>query len=147
MAKWIIAAALILGGQPALAGEPPPDKDLTVQLAPVALPVVVDGQLINYVFVTVKLNLAPTADGAFVRTKEPFFRDALVRAGHRAPFTVATDYTRVDEKRIRAEVMSDATAFVGRGKIKSVEIIKQVSQHHSDLPSPHSATRRPELIP
>ncbi len=41
----------------------------------------------NYVFVIVRINLTTTANAAQLREKEPFFRDALVRAGHRTPFS------------------------------------------------------------
>jgi hypothetical protein len=64
-----------------------------VDLSPVALPIVLNGRLINYVFVQVRINLTPSADAPKIREKEPWFRDALVRAGHRTPFTKATDYT------------------------------------------------------
>ena len=50
------------------------------------MPIVVDGQLVNYVFVYVRLNLTSGANATRLREKEPFFRDALVRAGHRTPF-------------------------------------------------------------
>jgi hypothetical protein len=131
----------------ALAADAPQDKPATVQLGAVALPVVVNGRLINYVFVTVKLDLSPTADGAVVRSKEPFFRDALVRAGHRTPFTLASDYTRLDDKRIRAEVISDAAVILGRGVLANVEIVKQVSQRRSGLPPPPGRPQPPELVP
>ncbi len=57
----------------------------------VALPIIVDGQLINYVFCSIRLDLYPNADGA--KAKEEFFRDDLVRLGHRSPFTRKDDYT------------------------------------------------------
>lgn len=152
LARWLALATLLLGlaglsPSAAQAADSPQDRPSFVQLGAVALPVVVDGRLINYVFVTVKLDLTPMADGAVVRNKEPFFRDALVRAGHRTPFTLPADYTRLDDKRIRAEVMSDAVAIVGRGVVAKAEVIKQVSQHYRDLPLPPSRSRAPELVP
>ena len=92
--------------QPVLAAE---DKAAaqaqTIALEAVALPVIVNGQLLNYVFCSVRLDLAPNADGAKVRAKEQYFRDDLVRTGHRTPFTRADDYSRVDEAKVRAEVL------------------------------------------
>ena len=47
--------------------------------------VVVNGQLVNYIFVNVRVNLTSRADVTKLReAKEPFFRDALVRDAHRA---------------------------------------------------------------
>lgn len=131
---------------PALAADAPAPP-ATVQLAAVALPIVVNGRLVNYVFVTLKLDLAAGADGAAVRGKEPFFRDALVRAGHRTPFVLATDYMHIDAARVRAEVMNDAVGIVGRGVVRNVEITKQASQRIIGVPSPAAAGRRPDLIP
>src|SRR5690349_10869581 len=68
-----------------------------VDLSPVALPIVVDGRLVNYVFAYVRINLTLRANSVKLREKEPFFRDALVRAAHRTPFTKAGDYSTVDE--------------------------------------------------
>ncbi|KAF7441440.1 hypothetical protein A1F99_142760 [Pyrenophora tritici-repentis] len=35
-----------------------------------------------------------------MRPKEAYFRDALVKAAHRTPFSVAGDWTRLDEARL-----------------------------------------------
>ena len=147
-AAGLIAGCFILGAAIAPAqGADAPTPPATVQLAAVALPIVLNGRLINYIFVTVKLDLAAGVDGAAVRAKEPFFRDALVRAGHRAPFTLASDFTRVDEARVRTEVMNDAIAIVGRGVVRQVEIVKQTPEHRTGLPSTTAAAHGPELIP
>jgi hypothetical protein len=152
--RWTLPWALVLGlagvvqpagSRPAQAADAQPSA---IQLGAVALPVVVDGRLINYVFVTVRLELSPSADGSAVRNKEPFFRDALVRAAHRPPFfTLANDYTRLDDRRIRAEVLSDAVVILGRGVVANATVVKQVSQHHSNLPPTPNQARRPELVP
>lgn len=144
----LCGCVLALAGlsRPAVGAEAPA-APATVQLTAVAMPIVVDGRLINYVFVTVKLNLAAGADGAAVRAKEPFFRDALVRAGHRTPFVLANDYTHIDVRRVCAEVMSDSVAIVGRGVVRRVDVVKQVSQRHNDLPTPGGPAPGPELIP
>src|SRR3569623_1356380 len=82
--------------QPVLAAE---DKDKaasqTIALEAVALPIIVDGRLLNYVFCSIRLDLYPNADGAKVRAKEEFFRDDLVRVGHRTPFVRKDDYNKV----------------------------------------------------
>lgn len=119
----------------------------SVQLAAVALPVVVDGRLVNYVFVTVRLDLTPNADGGLVRDKEPFFRDALVRAAHRTPFTLPTDYTHLDAARIRAQVLNDAVVILGHGVVRDARVIKQVPQHQMSPPRASATASGPELVP
>lgn len=105
-----------------------------VDLSPVALPIVLNGRLINYVFVQVRINLAKGADAPKIREKEPWFRDALVRAGHRTPFTKATDYTVVDEARLKAALMREAALIVPARTIASVTLVSQTPKQRSRLP-------------
>jgi hypothetical protein len=110
-----------------------------VDLSPVALPIVLNGRLINYVFVQVRINLTPSADAPKIREKEPWFRDALVRAGHRTPFTKATDYTVVDEARMKAALMREAGAIVPARNLLSVALVSQTPKQRSRLPRPPAA--------
>lgn len=131
--------------QPVLAAEAPPAPE-TVALESVALPIIVDGRLINYVFCSIRLDLYPNADGAKVRAKEQFFRDDLVRMGHRDPFTRKDDYTRVDEAKVRAEIMRIAPGLVGPGLVRSATITRQSSQKLMTLP-PSQQSHSREIIP
>lgn len=107
-----------------------------VDLSPVAMPIVVRGQLVNYVFVYVRINLTSSANMLKLRTKEPFFRDALVRAGHRTPFTKADDYQVVDTARLSATLQREAVAIAGPGAILSVAVTSQAPMKR--IPSPKS---------
>jgi len=107
-----------------------------VDLQPVGLPIVARGQLVNYVFVYVRVNLAANADVTRLRDKEPFFRDALVRLAHRTPFTVAGDVNRIDEGRLTAALGREAAGIVGAGAIRSVVVTSQAPQHR--VPNPRS---------
>ncbi|MDB5458732.1 MAG: hypothetical protein JWO72_473, partial [Caulobacteraceae bacterium] len=69
-----LLACLAIGGA-ARAAEDKGKAPQAIQLEAVALPVIVNGALLNYVFVSVRLELMPKADGAAVRAKEQFFRD------------------------------------------------------------------------
>jgi len=72
---------------------------------------------------TARIDLTPSADLARWRDKEPYFRDALVRAGHRTPFTVPTDYTRLDEPRLKAALFRAAAAITGPGVVAGIELL------------------------
>lgn len=137
----IAAALLAVAGQAvAAAPEKPKASDgQYVDLAPVALPIVVEGQLINYVFVSARLQLTPSADAAKLRAKEPFFRDALVRAGHKTPFTNPNDYTVVDVPRLQAVLLRDATAIAGGKGVKGVVVLSQTPKRRLGLPKPPPA--------
>ncbi len=112
--------ALIAG---AAVAETKPAAGQYVDLSPVPMPIVVDGRLINYVFVYIRINLTPSADAIHMRDKEPYFRDALVRIGHRTPFSVRTDYTKLDEARLKAAFFQAAAGIAGPGMVASIEIL------------------------
>jgi hypothetical protein len=136
--RLILAAPLLLlsaAARPA-AAEDAPRKEVGqyVDLLPVGLPIVVDGQLVNYVFVHVRLNLAAGADTSRWRAKEPYFRDALVRVGHATPFTIPGDREKVDTVRLAAVLMREAQAITGPGVIRSVVVTSQVPSHRGRAP-------------
>ncbi|CAN5819890.1 hypothetical protein BH11PSE1_BH11PSE1_29050 [soil metagenome] len=140
-------APLALLAAPARASEEKsggkPEVGQYVDLAPVALPIVVRGLLINYFFVSVRIQLSALANTGKLRTREPYFRDALVRAGHRTPyFTLATDYTKVDEAKLRAVMLREAVAIAGAKDIKGVTVISQSPKKRTGLPDPKANVAR-----
>jgi hypothetical protein len=132
--------------EPVLAAPDEKTASQTVALEAVALPIIVDGRLVNYVFCSIRLDLDPNADGTKVHAKEEYFRDDLVRVGHRAPFVRKDDYNKVDEVRVRAEILRIAPSLVGPGVVRSAAIVKQTSQ--KILPAPSSQqVRAREIVP
>ena len=124
-----LASLAAATASPALAaGKPKTSEDKAasahVDIAPVALPVVVKGQIVNYIFVGVRLNLAPMANVQKLREQEPFFRDALVRAAHREPFTKADDYLVIDEARLKAVMLKEGVRIGGKD-VQSVAVMTQ----------------------
>jgi hypothetical protein len=132
-----LAPLLILaGGVHAAEDKKTKEVGQYVDLQPVALPIVVDGQLVNYVFVYVRINLKTGADIIKIREKEPFFRDALVRDGHRTPFTLPNDWQKVDEAKLVAAMTRDAVAITGPGVVSSVSLTSQTPQKRAGPPHP-----------
>lgn len=121
-----LALALLLAS-PALASEPPPLPAPTLLMNPAPLPVTQQGRLVNYIFVTLRLSVRPGADMVAIRAKEPFFRDALVRAAARDSLAQA-DGVQVDLPRLKAAILREAAAIVGPGVIIDVKIVKQEAQ-------------------
>ena len=138
---------LILAAPAVAADDKGKDKDKDkkpdgqyVNLSPVALPIIVNGQLINFVFVTVRLNLSPSASVSALRDKEPYFRDALVHTAYRRPFVVPTNYTLVDIPALKARMMDEASRIAGPGVIASVELIGDPQPKKvTGLPRPRGA--------
>jgi flagellar basal body-associated protein FliL len=138
----IAAAVLTLTASAAHAAEPKKegqgDVGQYVDLQPVGLPIVNRGQLVNYVFVYVRINLTSSANAARLREKEPFFRDALVRAGHRTPFTDPDNLSQVDVARLTAALSREAAAIAGPGQIRSVVVTSQAPRRRVRIPSPQA---------
>ena len=105
-----------------------------VDLQPVGLPIVNKGQLVNYVFVYVRINLTNGANTPRLREKEPFFRDALVRAGHRTPFTNPNDLAQVDAARLTAALTREANIIAGPNQIRSVVVTSQAPRRRISVP-------------
>jgi len=122
----------------ALAADAPAAKpdEQSVRLSPVGLPIIVDGRLVNYVFVTLVVDLTPGADVIALREKEPDFRDALVREAHRNPFVLPGDYNHLDETRLKAVMFRDASAIAGPHMIRGIEIQNEQAQHFIRAPKP-----------
>ena len=131
-----LAAGLAIGlsAAPALAAETAPIPNPTVLMNPVALPVVVDGRLVNYVFVTVRLSISAKADPPTMRRLEPFFRDALVKDAHRNPFVRPDNYAALDDNRLKAVLIRDANAIAGPGMVTSALITREQPMHIDGLP-------------
>jgi hypothetical protein len=105
-----------------------------IDVSPVAAPIVLHGQLINYVFITLRLDLSPRADAIRLRDKEPYFRDALVRAAHRRPFVKPGDYTHLDETALKAVMIAESARIVGPGVVTGVEIRSAQPKRVTGLP-------------
>ncbi|MGH6910704.1 MAG: hypothetical protein ACREEG_11000 [Phenylobacterium sp.] len=140
----IALAPLLILSQAAHASEgkqPKTDVGQYVELQPLAVPIVIHGELVNYVFVYVRLNLTSSANVMRLREQEPYFRDALVRAGHRTPFVIVSDYQKVDEARLSAAMMREAVAIVGPGQIKSAVVTAQTPSRRVPQPRPAQPSR------
>ena len=105
-----------------------------VDLQPVGLPIVSNRVLVNYVFVYVRINLTSLANASKLREKEPYFRDALVRAGHRTPFTLASDLSKIDTVRLTAALKQDVVRIVGPGQVTSVVVTSQAPRRRINTP-------------
>jgi len=135
--RALIAAAIALVASAAQASEKKEGKGDVgqyVDLQPVALPIVSRGVLVNYVFVYVRINLTSGANAARLREKEPFFRDALVRTGHRTPFTVPGDLSMVDVPHLTGALTREATVIAGPGQIRSVVVTSQAPRRRLSVP-------------
>lgn len=132
----LIAASITLPSVAAAApaqADDAPTSGLSLGIAGVGLPVISGGRLRNYVFVSLRLHLGGSATPESMRPKEAYLRDALVRAGHRTPFVVADDWTRIDGAALSASLMRAAVPIAGRGAVTRVEVVSQAPRRRTGL--------------
>ena len=113
--------------------EDAPAEGQSLSMPGVGLPIISGGRLRNYIFVSLRLHLGGSATPQTMRTKEAFLRDALVRAGHRTPFVVADDWTRIDAAAVSASLMRSAATIAGRGSVTRVEIVSQAPRRRTGV--------------
>lgn len=135
LAATIACLALSPAGG-AMAAEAKKASEQAVDMAPVGAPIIWHGRLVNYVFVTLRLNVRPGVDAAKVREKEPYFRDALVRLSQRVSLNLPHDLTRLDDAALKARMMAECARIVGPGQIVSVQVLSETPQRREGLPTP-----------
>ena len=127
-------AAPILGmGSGTPAEDKPAAGGASLGIAGVGLPVISGGRIRNYVFVSLRLHLGGAATPESMRPKEAYLRDALVRAGHRTPFIVEGDWTRIDTAALSASLMRSAASIAGRGAVTRIEVISQAPRRRTGV--------------
>lgn len=133
----LIAATAVL---PAAAAAPPvlasggaQSSGGVLSVSGVGLPIIVRGRIQNYVFVSLRLHLGGSATPESMRLKEAYLRDALVRAGHRTPFVVPDDWTRIDVAALSASLMRSAATIAGRGSVTRVEVVSQAPRRRTGV--------------
>lgn len=111
----------------------PADSGAVLNIAGLGLPVITENRIRNYVFVALRLHLGAGRTPEQMRAKEPFFRDALIRAGHRTPFVIADDWTRLDAAALAASLMRAVPGISGRGSVIRVEVVSQAARRRTGV--------------
>lgn len=113
--------------------------DPTYKLGSMSIPIIYNGRIVNYVFVALTLRLTSGVEVQAFKDKEPALRDAIVRAAYRTPFTRADTWKEVDGPRLTGFVMGQCASLFGKGKVASVEIVKQIPRQQLMPPKPNVA--------
>lgn len=129
-----LTGALASASTVAASSDAPATAAASLSIPGLGLPVIEGGRLRNYVFVSLRLELGAGKTVEQMRPKEAFFRDALVRAAHKTPFTVPGDWTRLDERALSAALVSAANTISGRGSVRRVEVIAQNPRRRTGMP-------------
>ena len=151
VALALMAALAVVGAASAEehGSKPPPGSDRNLDISAIGAPIVWQGRVVNYVFLTARLKLAPGQELEKLRLKEPYYRDALVRAAHRTPFVDPHDLTRVDERALCAALLREGRRIAGPKAFVGAEVVSQQPRQRVGLPriGPEPAPSGRAIVP
>ena len=138
IAMALLASALLAGHSVAFAaehgakgheggGETDPGAARSMDAPYLAVPVVRNGLLVNYLFVSVRIEIAPGVDLWQTRERAQFLRDALVRSAHANALATADDPNLLDQARAIAVFRAAAVQVLGARSVGRVTIISSYS--------------------
>jgi hypothetical protein len=92
-----------------------------------AVPVVRNGQLTNYIFVSLRIEIASNVDLWATRERAHFLRDALVRASHSNDLADPNDPNALNQARALEVYRAAAIASLGERAVGPVSIVATFS--------------------
>ena len=98
-----------------------------------AVPVVRDGQLVNYLFVSMRIEIAQGVDLWETRERAHFLRDALVRASHANDLAAPNDNNALNEARAIEVYRAAAVQALGERAVAGVSIVATYSSQGSGI--------------
>jgi hypothetical protein len=98
-----------------------------------AVPVVRDGELVNYLFVSIRIEIEPSVDLWRTRERAHFLRDALVRASHGNDLADPQDNNALNEARAIQVYRAAAIQALGERAVGAVSIVATYSSQGSGV--------------
>lgn len=120
------------GGEGAAGGEAAPSTR-SMEAPYLAVPVVRNGQLVNYLFVSIRIEISPQVDLWRTRERAQFLRDALVRASHANDLSDPNNVNALNEARAIAVYRQAAVASLGERAVGGVTIVATYSSQGSGV--------------
>jgi len=98
-----------------------------------AVPVIRDGQLVNYLFVSIRIEISPGVDLWQTRERAHFLRDALVRASHGNDLADPEDNNALNEARAIQIYRTAAVQALGAEAVGRISVVATYSSQGSGL--------------
>lgn len=102
---------------------PPKDDGRSVEIPTLVVPVFEDGELLNYIFVSLSLQIADGVDPWKVRGQAHYVRDAMIRAAHHESLGVKGHAHKLDRKRAAKVWKATANKSLGGATVNDVHFI------------------------
>jgi len=114
-------------------GEDPATTARSMDAPYLAVPVVREGQLVNYLFVSIRIEIAPNVDLWRTRERAHFLRDALVRASHANDLSDPENNNALNEARALQVYRAAAVQALGERAVGAVTIVATYSSQGSGV--------------
>lgn len=98
-----------------------------------AVPVVRNGQLVNYLFVSIRIEVAQGVDLWRTRERAHFLRDALVRASHANDLVDPNDSNALNEPRALEVYRAAAIQALGENAVGPITVVATYSSQGSGI--------------
>jgi hypothetical protein len=98
-----------------------------------AVPVVREGQLVNYLFVSIRIEITQNVDLWQTRERAHFLRDALVRASHANDLVDPEDNNALNDARAIEVYRAAAVQALGERAVAGVSIVATYSSQGSGI--------------
>ena len=98
-----------------------------------AVPVVRDGQLVNYLFVSIRIEILAGVDLWRTRERAHFLRDTLVRASHSVDLADPEDINVLNEARAIEIYRAAAIQTLGANAVGPVTVVASYSSRGSGI--------------
>ncbi|MEZ5960668.1 MAG: hypothetical protein R3C30_09645 [Hyphomonadaceae bacterium] len=98
-----------------------------------AVPVVRHGELVNYLFVSLRIEITQSVDLWRTREKAHFLRDALVRASHASDLVDPNDSNALNEARALEVYRAAAIQTLGENAVGPITIVATYSSQGSGI--------------
>lgn len=115
------------------AGEGGAASGRTMDAPYLAVPVVRNGQLVNYLFVSIRIEIAQGVDLWRTREKAHFLRDALVRASHANDLVDPNDSNALNQARAIEVYRAAAIQALGENAVGPITIVATYSSQGSGI--------------
>jgi hypothetical protein len=95
----------------------------SVDIPVVVAPIAVNGHLVNYAFLNIRVVLEKNVDTWKMRTKAHFMRDAVLRAAHESPFGKSGERSLLDEERTLTLIRTAIRPWVSDEQLDHIEFL------------------------
>jgi len=110
-------------GTETVAPQPAGPRIPTVAMPKLVAPVVIDGQLHHYAYLSVSLKLADDGQKTMVLEKIPYLQDAFLREVHETSIVLEGNPDAVDTDGLAERLIAISARVLGPGVVKNVEFL------------------------